>query len=63
MFKRTHSIKMTDYFQMKNPEYVYLKLITNSSVRNNNAANLAKILNTTYIKVEDRFKKQNTIIY
>ena len=56
MFKRTHSIKMTDYFQMKNPEYVYLKLITNSSVRNNNAANLAKILNTTYTKVEDRFK-------
>ena len=59
MFKRTHSIKMTDYFQMKNPEYVYLKLITNSSVRNNNAANLAKILNTTYTKVEDRFKRQN----
>lgn len=59
MKKKTKSIKLTDYFMMKNPEYVYLKLITTSSVRNNNAIELVKIINDVYTKVEDRFKKQN----
>lgn len=59
MKKRVRSIKLTDYFLMRNPEYVYLKLITTSSVRNNNVIGLVKIINDTYVKVEDRFKKQN----
>ena len=57
--KKVKSISIKDYFLIKNPEYVYLKLITTSSVRNYRAVDLAKIINDTYVKVENRFKKQN----
>lgn len=59
MRKKQFSIKMSDYFQLNKPEYVYLKLIPNSSIKNNKAGDVAAIINGIYIDINDRFKKHN----
>lgn len=59
MFKKEYSIKLSDYFKISKPKYVYLKLISNTSVRNRNTNNIALIINNCYQSVYDRFKKQN----
>lgn len=53
------SIKISDYFQLNRPEYVYLKLIPNSSIKNNKAGDVAGIINGIYVDIIDRFKKYN----
>lgn len=53
------SIKFSDYFKINNPEYVYLRLIANSSIKNNKTTDIAKIINNIHIAIKDRFKKQN----
>lgn len=59
MKKKQYSMKASDYFQMNKPEYVYLKLIPNTSIRNSKATDIAKLVNTTYKDVVKRFKRQN----
>ena len=59
MKKKQYSMKMSDYFQLNRPDYVYLKLIPSTSVKNNKACDIAGIINGTYVDVVKRFKKQN----
>lgn len=59
MKKIQYSIKMSDYFKINKPEYVYLKLIPNTGVKNNKASDLVSIINKTYIEIDKRFKKYN----
>ena len=53
------SIKMSDYFKINKPEYAYLKLIPNTSIRNNKACDIAEIINGIYVNINERFKRQN----
>ena len=53
------SIKMSDYFRINKPEYTYLKLIPNTSIKNNKACDIAEIINGIYVDINERFKKQN----
>ena len=53
------SIKISDYFQINKPNYTYLKLIPNTSVKNNKACNIAEIINNVYVEINERFKRKN----
>ena len=57
--KKNYNIKMSDYFKMNRPEYVYLKLIPCSSIKNNKTGDIVSVINKTYTSVIDRFKKEN----
>ena len=50
MFRKEYSIKITDYFKINKPNYIYLKLISNTSVRNRNTSDIAAIINNCYKK-------------
>lgn len=59
MKNKINSIKMSDYFQINKPKYTYLKLIPNTSIKNNKVANVANIINDVYVDINKRFKKHN----
>ncbi|MGL5718416.1 MAG: hypothetical protein ACRCX2_35760, partial [Paraclostridium sp.] len=59
MKNKQYSMKMSDYFQLNRPDYVYLKLIPGTSVKNNKASDIAGVINGTYVDVVKRFKRQN----
>ena len=59
MKNKQNSIKMSDYFQINKPKYTYLKLIPNTSIKNNKVANVANIINDVYVDINKRFKKHN----
>lgn len=45
------SITLSDYFQIINPEYVYLQLIPNNSIRNYNSDRISKAISTLYFNI------------
>lgn len=53
------SIKMSDYFQINKPNYTYLRLIPNTSVKNNKVCDIAEIINGVYVNINERFKRKN----
>ena len=58
------SIKLSDYFAMQNPNYVYLKLIPSSAIKDYDSSSLAIIANQIYKKFTDRItKKEKTWFY
>jgi hypothetical protein len=57
--KKQYSMKFSDYVQIKKPDYIFLKLIPSTSVKNNKASDIAGIINSTYVSVVNRFKKHN----
>ena len=59
MKNKQNSIKMSDYFQINKPKYTYLKLIPNTSIKNNKVANVSNIINDVYVDINKRFKKHN----
>ena len=59
MKNKINSIKMSDYFQINKPKYTYLKLIPNTSIKNNKVGNVANIINDVYVDINKRFKKDN----
>ena len=59
MKNKINSIKMSDYFQINKPKYTYLKLIPNTSIKNNKVANVANIINGVYVDINKRLR--NTI--
>ena len=56
---KQYSMKMEDYFKLNKPNYVYLKLIPNTSIRNHKTSTIAEIINSLYLDVVERFKKHN----
>ena len=59
MKNKQFSIKISDYFQINKPEYIYLKLISSTSVKNNKACGIAEIINGIYVNINERFKRKN----
>lgn len=54
MFNKCKSIKMSKYFELVNPEYVYFKLTPHSSCRNSNSDKLAQMVNKLYLDFTKR---------
>lgn len=52
--KKEKSIKVSKYFELVNPEYVYFKLTPHSSCKNNNSDQIAKIVNKMYVSLSKR---------
>lgn len=50
------SIKLSKYFELVKPEYIYIQIIPHKSIRNNNSANIAKAIAYTF-KRADKFIK------
>lgn len=56
---KQYSMKMEDYFKLNKPNYIYLKLIPNTSIRNHKTNTIAEIINSLYLDIVERFKKHN----
>ena len=50
------SVKLSDYVAFVKPEYVYIKLTPNNSVRNNTTSNIAKTIGSFYRDIKQRVK-------
>ena len=56
------SIKLSDYFQLVKPKYIYIQIIPHKSIRNYNSSNIAKAIAHTYRAINRRiYKKQKKI--
>ncbi|MBZ9688397.1 hypothetical protein G9F72_018875 [Clostridium estertheticum] len=51
-------MKISQYFQIRKPQYIFLKLIPDTSIRNYNSTNIAKSISHMYKGVIDRIKKE-----
>ena len=50
-------MKLSDYFQIINPEYAYIKLIPHNSIRNYDSSKIAKAVVTLYRSLTQRIRK------
>lgn len=57
------SIKMSDYFQLKKPQYIYLKITPHKSIRNYNSSNIGKAIAHTYRAINRRIYKQQKKLF
>lgn len=56
------SIKLSDYFQIIKPEYVFLKLTPNNSIRNHSTHKIAKSIASIYRNITQNIKKEEAKI-
>ncbi|MFS0820739.1 hypothetical protein [Bacillus sp. 1P02SD] len=56
------SIRLTHYVQIIKPEYVFLKLTPNNSIRNNSTHKLAKAISSLYKNIIQNIKKEDAKI-
>ena len=52
-------IKITDYFKIIHPTYVYLKITPDTSIRNYNSTNIANTIAHTYKSISKRIRKES----
>lgn len=52
------SIKLSDYFKVVRPQYIYLRLKPNNSIRNNSSHKLAKTISSLYRNVIENIKNE-----
>ncbi|KGI36857.1 hypothetical protein [Clostridium tetani] len=57
------SIKISKYFEFINPEYVYLKITPDKSIRNYNSSSIAKSIAHTYKSISQRIRKEQKKIF
>ena len=57
------SIKLSDYFKLIKPTYVYLQITPHKSTRNYSSANIAKAIAHTYRAINRRIYKQQKKIF
>ena len=55
----TKSISFSKYIEIVNPEYVYLQLIPNNSIRNYNSDKIAKAISTLYLILAQRIRRED----
>lgn len=53
------SMKVSDYFEYKKCEYVYLELIVTKANKNNNTEQIATLVNEMYRKTDKLIYKEN----
>lgn len=63
MFNKCKSIKMSNYFELVNPEYVYFKLTPHSSCRNSSSDKLAQMVNKLYLDFTKRVYREEKKIF
>lgn len=57
------SIVVWDYFELKRPTYVYIKITPHSSIRNYNSINICKAIKLTYKSISDRLKREQKKLF
>lgn len=55
-FKRDTRIPLQKYFQLIKPQYTYIKIVPDRSIRNYNSENIAKAIKYTYKSIAKRIK-------
>ena len=63
MFNKCKTIKMSNYFELVNPEYVYFKLTPHSSCRNSSSDKLAQMVNKLYLDFTKRVYREEKKIF
>ena len=58
-FSKKISIKVSEYFKIINPNYIYLRIIPDTSIRNYNSAVITKAITTLYKTLNNRIHKIN----
>lgn len=53
------SIKLSNYYEVINPKYKYIKLIPHNSIRNYKSDEIAAYVNSMYLDINKRFTKEN----
>ena len=53
------SMKISDYFEIRKQEYVYIKITSHKSIRNFNSSNIAKAIALTYKTLTKQLKIEN----
>lgn len=56
--KKCKSLKLSDYFEIKKPKYVYIKITPHKSIRNYNSSNIAKAIANTYKSLDKLIKRK-----
>jgi energy-coupling factor transporter ATP-binding protein EcfA2 len=52
------SIKISDYFNIIKPEYAYIKLTPNNSIKNNQTHKIARVIASLYRNITENIKKE-----
>lgn len=55
-------MKLSEYYQIVNPKYKYLKIIPHTSAKNNKSDEIAAIVNSMYKSLRNRITKENNKI-
>src|SRR3712207_3899860 len=63
LFKRERSMKLSKYFELIKPEYAYIKVIPDKSIRNYNSTNIAKAIANTYKTIDRRIHREKKKIF
>ena len=63
MFNKCKSIKISNYIELVNPQYVYFKLTPHSSCRNSNSDKLAQMVNKLYLDFTKRVYREEKKIF
>lgn len=58
LFNKTKTMSLTQYFEVRKPTYVYLKLTPDKSIRNYNSSNIAKAISHMYKDITKRISKE-----
>lgn len=56
IFKREKNIKLSKYFELVKPQYIYLKITPDKSIRNYNTGNIIKAVSYTYKSILKRVR-------
>lgn len=56
-------VKLSDYYELINPTYVYLKIIPHKSIRNYNTSTIAKAVAHTYKSIDKRIHREQKKIF
>ncbi|MEF9952177.1 MAG: hypothetical protein RR782_02775 [Clostridium sp.] len=63
MFNKVKSIPYKRYLELVRPEYIYLKITPDKSIRNYNSSNIAKAITHTYKSIDKRIKREQKKIW
>ncbi|WP_195970421.1 type IV secretion system DNA-binding domain-containing protein [Clostridium thermobutyricum] len=57
--RKIKSMKLSHYFEVKKPNYQYIKIIPHKSIRNYSSVNIAKSIANTYKSINKRVYREN----
>jgi len=61
MFSKIKPLTLKDYFEIKKPVYIILKLTPDTSIRNYNSANIAKAIQYTFRDITQRIHREGKL--